>query len=87
MSALKRPEILALLAIVAGGLVYALFFRGPVTPSFEPADDPGEGKRAFTITSVSLHRDYGNARLDLEVRATNSRAEAVSSCRPTPACS
>ncbi len=77
MKIFHRPEVWLLLLLAAAASIFVMLssrnseelalIRNPIPATAEPA----------TIRSRSLERDFGNARLDLEVRATNPSAKAA----------
>ncbi len=78
MQVLKRVEIWVLLALVGSGLVWVFTTgSGPDDEAAEPgaAAGTGAGEQSSTAPLVLhralLERDYGNGRLELEVRVRN----------------
>ena len=68
---MRRPEVWALLLASAGAVFWAL-----KPPPAEPEWNHSEGETAapagrVTLLGATLERDYGNARLDLDVRVKN----------------
>ena len=81
MKSLLRIEVLFLLVLAAAGGAWILFSHKP-SPLDEarPAvarlsQDPGDG--STLIRSCHLERDVGNARLDIELRVTNSHSKKL----------
>ena len=82
MNLLKRLELWVLLAIIVAGLSY-VFLSGPGDGS----EDDGPGGNSGTPAAASdaplkfhravAERDYGNVRLDLEVRVKNESADKL----------
>lgn len=73
-----RPELWVLLAIAVAGVAYVLSSR-------PRGSDPSPGAPAGTASGDAplmlhrciLERDYGNARLDIELRVKNTSAETL----------
>ena len=77
MPIFKRIELWVLLAVVAGGLIW-------VFTSGESSDEAGEDAVTTESTDaplklhrLTLKRDYGNARLDLDVRVQHRGADKL----------
>jgi hypothetical protein len=78
MHFLKRIELWLLLALIVGGLAW-VFMSGSAD------EDPGDAGTASTGTTESplklhrcvLERDYGNARLDIELRVRNDGSDKL----------
>lgn len=75
MNLLKRPEVILLLLLAAGGAVFVL----TSTPGND-RDDPSQAEalRASStadaetrIHRLAIERDYGNARLDIDIQVAN----------------
>ncbi len=81
MSLLKRPEFIILLLLAAGGAVFVLTSRpegdGGASPQADAltANAPGDAKSR--IHRLTLERDYGNARLDIDIRVANREAKQL----------
>ena len=78
MNLLKRVEIWILLAVVVALLVWAL--RGG--PPEEELDEPAvamqsSDARPLVLHRSSLERDYGNARLEIDLRVKNDSAQKL----------
>ena len=78
MQALKRIELWVLLAVIVAGLVWVFSSGGDDEdagdPSIATATDAG---LPLKIHRCVLERDYGNARLDIELRIRNDSAEKL----------
>ncbi len=79
MQLLKRVEIWILLAVVAAGLAWVFLSSGS-----EEGEESGSSAAAVAAGQVplklhrsTLKRDYGNARLDLEVRVRNDGGQTL----------
>lgn len=79
MGVLKRFEIWLLLAVIAGGLAWVFSSRQDADelPGDELAEVADQPERAVVLRRSVLRRDYGNARLDLELRVANAKAEKL----------
>jgi hypothetical protein len=87
MSVWKRPEVWGLLVLVAGGAVYIASSGGRGAGPDGAGGDPGgtagtaggtagtaggtAGAGRLRVESIELTRDYGNARLEIEVDYDN----------------
>lgn len=73
MNLFKRIEVILLLVLAAGGAVFVLLSRH--SPDEEPPLPAGtaavQEQAANKIHRLTLERDYGNARLDIELRFAN----------------
>lgn len=81
MNLFKRLELWILLAIVAAGLAWVFSSRdqeeeGAAGESGQVVADDGSGQPLVLHRSV-VERDYGNARLDLEVRIRNAGSSKI----------
>lgn len=82
MNLLKRLELWVLLAIIVAGLAY-VFLSGPGDSGEEDASPDGKGSSSaaqnepLKLHRSTLERDYGNVRLDLDVRVKNDTAEKL----------
>lgn len=86
MNLFKRVELWVLLAIVLGGLVW-VFTSGPAEqeedaggttpPRKKGAIVQGDPDQPLLVHRSVLERDYGNARLDIEVRIQNTGKEKL----------
>ncbi len=74
----QRIEVWVLLLAVAVAVVFVLKPR-PDTEVWEQGAELAESAAAqrVSLLGATLERDYGNARLDLEVRVTNSGAHPL----------
>jgi hypothetical protein len=70
----KRIEVIILLVLAAGGALWVLSDSGPAddedsstSSGTAPDDEPGANK----LHRCTVERDYGNARLDIELRFAN----------------
>ena len=79
MNLLKRTEVWALLAVVTAGLVW-VFLSGRASKD-EALDSGGttgvDSREPLQLHRCVLKRDYGNARLDIEVHVRNDAAERL----------
>lgn len=81
MNLLKRFELWVLLAIIGAGLAY-VFLSAPAESEegdagASTAETQGDKAAPLSLIQVSIERDYGNARLDLEVRVKNDTGEEL----------
>jgi len=80
MNYLKRIELWVLLALIVAGLVF-VFTSKPAEDDLDPsrpaANDSGNAKAALVLHRTTLERDYGNVRLDLELRIRNDKSEKL----------
>ncbi|HSI62607.1 MAG TPA: hypothetical protein VLE43_05795 [Candidatus Saccharimonadia bacterium] len=85
MNLFKRVELWVLLAVVLGGLVW-VFTSGPADEDEAATDSPprktgtvvkGDPAKPLQVHRSILERDYGNARLDIEVRIQNAGKEKL----------
>ncbi|HCN79372.1 MAG TPA: hypothetical protein DIT13_19595 [Verrucomicrobiales bacterium] len=72
MSFFKRAEVLTLLALGAGAAVWVLAPDGGDGGEDEGQSPVSEPVSELQILRCTLERDFGNARLDVEVRHRNS---------------
>ena len=79
MNLFKRVELWVLLAVVLGGMVW-VFTSGPADEDDAVEDSPprktgtvvkGDPAKPLQVHRSVLERDYGNARLDIDVRIQN----------------
>lgn len=81
MNLLKRPELLALLAIAVGAAIWVLSTQSTSdngdTDADGPTADQGQGAEPLKIHRCTLERDFGNARLDIELRCANHSGEKL----------
>lgn len=79
MNLFKRVELWVLLAVVLGGMVW-VFTSGPAEEDDAGEDSPprktgtvvkGDPAKPLQVHRSVLERDYGNARLDIDVRIQN----------------
>jgi hypothetical protein len=79
MNLFKRVELWVLLAVVLGGLVW-VFTSGPAEEDEAGEGSPprksgtvvkGDPSKPLQVHRSVLERDYGNARLDIDVRIQN----------------
>jgi len=78
MSLPRRIELWVLLAIIMAGLVFVFARRHPVAEELNGAGtelSQSEVRVPLKIHRCILERDYGNARLEIELRVQNSTAE------------
>jgi len=71
MNLLKRPEVWLLLVISLGAVVYVFMSDAPADGNAEVIL-PEETPAAVVIHRCTLERDFGNARLDIELRYRNA---------------
>ncbi|TLD72036.1 hypothetical protein FEM03_04745 [Phragmitibacter flavus] len=81
MAFLKRFEIWVLLAVVIAGLAW-VFLSGPPDEFDEEVlpTEPGKAtvsSPALTLRKLVIKRDYGNARLDVDVKLRNEKSEKL----------
>jgi hypothetical protein len=81
MAFLKRFEVWVLLAVVIAGLAW-VFVSGPADEFEEevlPAasSDSAETSPALSLRKLVIKRDYGNARLDVDVKIRNEKSEKL----------
>ncbi len=82
MSFLKRPEIW-FLALLSLGLSYWVIRTDDVAEGNpEPISTASTPQSALTIHRCSLERDYGNARLDIELRYRNASPRVLNLLPP-----
>lgn len=81
MAWMKRFEIWFLLVLVLGGLAWVLFFSSGDQFEEELLSDGATAElkveQALTLRRLVAKRDYGNVRLDLEVRMRNAKGEKL----------
>lgn len=78
MPLFKRIEIWVLLAVIAAGLAFVFTSRHPDAGEPENSNSPigqSEDRVPLKIHRCVLERDYGNARLDVEVSVKNETSE------------
>lgn len=79
MPLFKRIEIWVLLAVIVAGLAFVFARRHPNAGEPENSSSasaaPSENRSPLKIHRCILERDYGNARLDIELRVQNGTAE------------
>lgn len=77
----KRIEIWLLLAAVLAGLVFVFSSRSPdgelVGSGGAAGPEAAGGEETLRVHRCVLERDYGNARLDIDLRVRNAAAEKV----------
>ncbi|MDZ4288970.1 MAG: hypothetical protein U0984_13470, partial [Prosthecobacter sp.] len=72
MKFLQRFEVWLLLLLAAGAAVWVLNSRPSADGNAEPIEESAPLQPAITIHRTTLERDYGNARLDIELRYRNA---------------
>lgn len=79
MSFLKRFEVWLLLILAAGAAAFVLLQSGAPDEDGPLVTDttPALAKKEPTILGLTLERDHGNARLDIDVRLTNPNARRL----------
>lgn len=81
MNLLKRPELLALFVLAAGAAVWVLSTRSSSDYQDEQTEtvaaDAESGEPPLKIHRCILERDFGNARLDIELRYANRSEEKL----------
>jgi hypothetical protein len=89
MKIFLRIEVLFLLVLAAAGGVWVLFSDKPNMPDVDKpkvvatSDDPGKGtsddpgKGTTLVRRCRLERDFGNARLDVDLRVTNPHTKQL----------
>ena len=83
MNLFKRIEVVLLLVLAVGGAVFVLLSSSSSDPDLEPQTGLGgsvvaEGEPgANKLHRCTLERDYGNARLDIELRFANRDAKKL----------
>ena len=83
MNLFKRIEVIILLVLAAGGAIWVLSNSG--SPDDEAAGDSAaasataqnEERGANKLHRCTVERDYGNARLDIELRFANRGAKKL----------
>lgn len=78
MKIFQRIEVWVLLLLAAGAGAFVLFTSRPADPDEIPLIQnagPAAQDRSPQLRRIFLERDYGNARLDLELRVTNPHAK------------
>lgn len=76
MPIFKRIELWVLLAVVGGGLIW-VFTSGGNGGEDEEAASTGSAGAPLLLHRLTLKRDYGNARLDLDVRVQHRGADKL----------
>lgn len=81
MNLLKRPELLALLAIAVGAAIWVLSTQSTSDADRSGSELPATGvddtAPPLRIHRCTLERDFGNARLDIELRCANHSGEKL----------
>ena len=72
MKFFHRPEVWLLLLLAAGAAVWVLMSSNPGAGDPEAIEEGAPAQAAITIHRTTLERDYGNARLDIELRYRNA---------------
>ncbi|HSJ03438.1 MAG: hypothetical protein ACAI34_12385 [Verrucomicrobium sp.] len=88
MNLLKRFELWVLLAIIVAGLTY-VFTSGPADEGEEDSTsksgtaESNDKGGPLKLHRVALERDYGNVRLDVDLRIRNDKTEKLLLHAPT----
>jgi len=78
----QRVELWALLILVLGGLAW-VFTHKHSEDAETPSDAGDSNDGPLKVLRCTLNRDYGNARLDIDLRVRNDSAEKVILQAPT----